>query len=266
VPEDWLYWGGLGGGIFNGGDLLVENTLIANNVVAGDFFGNGGGIANGGCTNESYCAYPAGTVRVVNSTIAHNLAFAAGDGLGEALGGGISSRPEGIVTLSHSTVAENRVKRYHAYVQAKGGGIASVGTLQVRNSIIAGNDAMTAGDDLFGTLASSGYNVFQNSNGGSGYSEHDALNVDPLLGPLTDNGGPTQTMALLPGSPAIDSGDNANAPEFDQRGPGFPRIVNGTIDRGAFEVQPTRELDSFDWTVLSTADFNSTWVKTGRLR
>jgi hypothetical protein len=52
------------------------------------------------------------------------------------------------------------------------------------------------------------------------------------------NGGPTQTMALLPGSPAIDAGDNNYSPEpYDQRGDGFSRIVNGTIDIGAFEVQ-----------------------------
>jgi hypothetical protein len=58
-----------------------------------------------------------------------------------------------------------------------------------------------------------------------------------MLGPLADNGGPTPTMALLPGSPAIDAGDNTDAPMWDQRGPGFHRIVNGIIDIGAFEVQ-----------------------------
>jgi hypothetical protein len=63
------------------------------------------------------------------------------------------------------------------------------------------------------------------------------INLDPMLGPLQDNGGPTPTMALLPGSPAVDAGDNTGAPDFDQRGPGFPRIVGGTIDIGAFEVQ-----------------------------
>ncbi len=79
--------------------------------------------------------------------------------------------------------------------------------------------------------------------------------VDPMLGPLADNGGPTWTMALLPGSPAIDAGDNADAPEFDQRGPGFPRIVDGTIDMGAFEVQssPIPAPEHY-WSVLLTAD------------
>src|SRR5262249_37581050 len=67
--------------------------------------------------------------------------------------------------------------------------------------------------------------------------------IDPLLGPLQDNGGPTFTHALLPGSPAIDAGNNVYATEWDQRGEGFPRIVgiidpdDPIIDIGAFEVQ-----------------------------
>jgi WD40 repeat protein len=81
------------------------------------------------------------------------------------------------------------------------------------------------------------------------------LDVNPIIAPLVYNGGPTQTMALLPGSPAIDSGTNQNAPEWDQRGPGYPRIVNGTIDRGAFEVQATGAPIPWNgFAVLITAD------------
>jgi hypothetical protein len=58
---------------------------------------------------------------------------------------------------------------------------------------------------------------------------------------LQDNGGPTFTRALLPGSPAINAGDNTDAPPFDQRGPGFPRIVGSTIDIGAFELQASNQ-------------------------
>src|SRR5262245_17246016 len=64
----------------------------------------------------------------------------------------------------------------------------------------------------------------------------DWLNVNPLLGPLQDNRGPTPTMALLPGSPAIDAGTLTDS-EWDQRGPGYPRLVNGATDIGANEVQ-----------------------------
>jgi hypothetical protein len=69
----------------------------------------------------------------------------------------------------------------------------------------------------------------------------DSVNTDPKLDPngLQDNGGPTATIALQPGSPAIDAGDPnfTPPPSYDQRGPGFPRVVNGRIDIGAFEVQ-----------------------------
>jgi hypothetical protein len=63
----------------------------------------------------------------------------------------------------------------------------------------------------------------------------DLRNVNPLLGPLQDNGGPTPTMAILPGSPAIRAGVTTDAPAADQRG--FPRVVQGSIDIGAFQTQ-----------------------------
>jgi len=68
-----------------------------------------------------------------------------------------------------------------------------------------------------------------------------------MLGPLQDNGGPTFTHALLTGSPAIDAGDPnfTPPPYYDQRGPGFARVVNGRIDIGAFEVQPPHTLRRF---------------------
>jgi hypothetical protein len=67
----------------------------------------------------------------------------------------------------------------------------------------------------------------------------DQINTDPMLGSLQDNGGPTFTHALLPGSPAIDAGDpNFTPPPFyDQRGPGFWRVRNGRMDIGSFELQ-----------------------------
>jgi hypothetical protein len=117
-------------------------------------------------------------------------------------------------------------------------------TIQLRNTIISGDGSRP---NLFayngGTFLSQGHNL--SSDDGSGFltRDGDLTDTDPLLGPLQDNGGPTQTMALLDGSPAIDAGDNTDAPEWDQRGPGFPRIVgildpdNPVIDVGAFEVQ-----------------------------
>jgi hypothetical protein len=117
-----------------------------------------------------------------------------------------------------------------------GGGIETTGPLDLSDTILAGSRA-AGGPDLYGNLTSSGYYLVGNSMGGSGFVATDLLNMDPMLRPLADNGGPTQTMALLPGSPAIDTGDNTGAPRWDQRGRGYHRIVNGIIDIGAFEVQ-----------------------------
>jgi hypothetical protein len=120
-----------------------------------------------------------------------------------------------------------------------GGGIRNAGssTLNVRNTILAGNLIRFSSNDLDGRLSSSGYNLIGNTQGGSGFAPTDLLDVDPRLGPLQDNGGPTRTMALLPGSPALDAGDNTDAPDFDQRGEGFDRVVGGVIDIGAYEAQ-----------------------------
>jgi hypothetical protein len=111
----------------------------------------------------------------------------------------------------------------------------------MRNTILAGNAAPSA-PDLSGTVTSQGHNLIGDGTGGSGYVSTDLVGtaanpIDPKLGPLQDNCGPTFTMALLPGSPAIDAGDPTDAPMWDQRGPGYPRVVNGMIDIGAYEHQ-----------------------------
>jgi hypothetical protein len=155
-------------------------------------------------------------------------------------GGGISSY--GSTNVLNSTITFNRaIDGYRAYLSCGGGIRNGGGTLHARNSILAGNTSSANGPDLSGSLASSGHNLIGNPSGGSGFEETDLLDVDPLLGPLQDNGGPTQTMALLRGSPAIDSGDSTDAPDWDQRGEGFPRIVGKAIDIGAYEVQDDGE-------------------------
>ena len=69
----------------------------------------------------------------------------------------------------------------------------------------------------------------------------DTLGGDPMLAPLADNGGPTWTHALLTGSPAIDTGNNAAALTTDQRGDGFVRVYGAAADIGAFESQPVAD-------------------------
>jgi hypothetical protein len=147
------------------------------------------------------------------------------------------------VTLTNVTLTANRATSY-------GGGLGvDFGSPVLHNTLIAGNFNGATGttrDDIAGAVDPGGdYNLIGDGSAMTGL--HNGVNgnlvgsadnpIDPLLGPLADNGGPTLTHALLSGSPAIDAGNNAYATDWDQRGPGFRRIVNGIIDIGAFEVQ-----------------------------
>jgi hypothetical protein len=208
----------LGGGIINYGTVTLNNSTVSGNTAVqyNQDAALGGGIANGG------------TLTLDNSTVSGNIATSGG----YSEGGGIYDNTIRTVAVNNSTIAGNSSNGY-------GGGVYEFSSTNARNTIIAGNTTYLSfgGPDLYGNLGSLGHNLIGNTQGGSGFDSTDLLNVNPLLGPLQDNGGPTETMALLPGSPAIDAGDNTDAPEWDQRGPGYPRIVNGIIDIGAFEYQ-----------------------------
>ena len=212
-----------GGGIFQGtGTLIVERTTIANNSAAND----GGGIERpniGGIT----------TIR--NSTITGNTvtgAVVAGRG-----GGGLRLNGN-TSTIDNTTIANNSAPNN------EGGNIElqNAGTLTMRSTIVSGGTDSSGARDIF---VQSGVTTFTVSNslvqnpGNSGITVAGAnlIGVNPLLGPLASNGGPTQTMALLAGSPAINTGSNPNALTTDQRGAGFPRVVGLAADIGAFEVQ-----------------------------
>jgi hypothetical protein len=197
-----------GGGIMNtfSGQLALERSTVADNEAT-----EGGGVWNS----------VSGQVTLTDSTVSGNTAEE---------GGGLFTF--GQVTLRSVTVADNAA--------ARGGGvwISSVDPpVSLINTVVAANQAWEECADLLGNIDSQGHNLIGDPAGGSGFDGTDLLQVDPMLGPLQDNGGPTQTHALLPGSPAIDAGDNTGAPDWDQRGEGFPRIVNGVIDIGAYEVQ-----------------------------
>jgi hypothetical protein len=145
------------------------------------------------------------------------------------------------LTVINSTISGNSVTGNSS--TNLGGGIYVGGLgLSVGTTIFAGNTAGT-GPDVSATLTSLGYNLIGNTSGSRGFgAPGDQLNVDPLLGPLAANGGPTQTMALLPGSPAIDAGNDSvlGFPYYlttDQRGSGFSRKVGSHVDIGAFEAQ-----------------------------
>ena len=147
--------------------------------------------------------------------------------------------------LLNCTISENYADN--------GGGVFHEpgGTIVVRNSIVALNlvRAGATGADVFGDFESDGNNLIGNGSDSTGFANAikndqvgNKLNpIDPKIGTLKNNGGPTMTHALLAGSPAIDKGDNAGVPPTDQRGAGFPRRKDGNgdgtkvVDIGAFE-------------------------------
>jgi hypothetical protein len=207
--------GGTGAGIRNdvGATLTLNGSTVSGNTAIGNLSyapSHGGGIANHG------------TVTLLNSTVSGNFAD-------QGFGGGISNALDtSVLTLSDSTVSANTATGLNS-----SGGVDNRGTLTIRNTIIAGN----TGGDLSGDVVSEGYNLFGTTDGG-GFAATDLLNVAPMLGLLQDNGGPTATMAPLPGSPAIDRTPgipDVNFPATDQRG--VPRPQGALADTGGVEIE-----------------------------
>jgi hypothetical protein len=164
----------------------------------------------------------------------------------------------GTVSIDHSTLTGNQAIAGAGGNRGLGlgGGIyngASAGALQMHDSILADNTADTAGPDLSGSTTSLGYNLIGSSAGGSGFVASDLLNVNPLLGPLHDNGGPTQTMALLPGSPALNAGDPTQLGTADQRGV----VRSGGVNIGAYQASATAFVVSAPTTVQSGVPFDA---------
>ncbi len=251
-----------GGGIYNfSGTVNVTNsTLTGNTASASGGIGNigvGGGIYNSRSGTENVTS---GTLIVTNSTLTGNTASASGGGSSnQVLGGGIYN--SGTVTVTNSTLTRNTASASVSMGDGEdigggnGGGIFNFGMASVRSTIIAENSATTSGPDVSGTFTSSGYNLIGNGCGSTSFTQPTdkvgtaEMPINPLLAPLGFNGGPTPTHELLPGSPAINAGDNCvltaggcgtnNPPTAlttDQRGAGFPRNLGGTVDIGAFEV------------------------------
>ena len=243
-----------GGGIYNGGTLTISNSTLSRNKASCDGDGcqtTGGGIANigiltinnstlngnlaaagcfGPCVADGGGIYNTGTLRISNSTLSGNEALSSGR-FGGGFGGGISNL-SGSVTISNSTLSGNNANT------GGGGGISGTATLQ--NSIVANN---YGGNCWFG-VGSQGYNL--SSDGTCNFNgPGDMNNIDPKLGTLGYYGGPTQTQALLPGSPAIDAGNPSGCTDgqghllkSDQRGRPRPdKEDTGGCDIGAYERQ-----------------------------
>ena len=223
--------GGYGGAVNAvGGWLAVNDSLFASNRAAASW-GGGGAIelAFGAAwiTNTALIANEAaqgGAVAggpdlvLVNCTIANNRAY-SGATVGSALGGALFC--VGTALLVHVTIANN----------SPGGIEATNAVLALRNSILANNQS---GANYQGGVLVDDGNNFSSDASCPFTSPGSRSNVDPRLGALGDYTGPTPTMPLLPGSPAIDAGADAWCPAVDQRG--FPRALGGSCDAGAFEV------------------------------
>jgi hypothetical protein len=255
APED-----GVGINIGGSASVTLTNVSVSGNTVKQNF--SGGGISAGGSTTLTINASTiadnvgyngggldlGGTTVITNSTIAGNQ---AGDPKNNGDGGALENAKS--LTLINDTIAGNKCFNGHGC----GGAIFGTATA-VKNTIIAGNLAGNTTneevvlDNCDGLLTSTGPNL-ENGNE-CGFAAHGGISeVNPLLGPLTNNGGPTDTIALLPGSPAINHATNEGCPTSDQRGVIRPQPAGGTCDIGAVENAPPAALTGAATGVATTA-------------
>jgi predicted outer membrane repeat protein len=301
-----------GGGIYNDGNLTLNNTTLSDNTSSFD----GGGIFNerastltidhstfsfneassgGAILNDS-------SVTISNSTFSENFANSSGGAIAnefEAVltlsrstlsynyadtngggiyndgdltlnsstlfanetftdGGAIFNDNDGNLTLNNSTLSIN-------IADTNGGGILNEGNLTLNNSTLAGNEASNSGGGIYsdtGSLtldnsivANNTADTSDNIEGSIDAGDDNITSGDPMLFPLGDYGGPTQTMPPLADSPAIDNGNNSIVESvfpYDQRGPGFNRISGGWVDIGACELRQQTPL--LDWRILHGLD------------
>ncbi|MGB9475571.1 MAG: choice-of-anchor Q domain-containing protein [Candidatus Udaeobacter sp.] len=248
-----------GGGVDNNGYEIFGATATLNySMLSGNSSTNGGGI----CSSAEAGGY--GSLEINNSTVAGNSATYGGGGVfnisypgAEAFlqisnstisgdsaqtGGGVDNESDdggAAAHISNSTFSGN-------LASGSGGSSVSNSTQDNGGAAVHLNDVILQGGATGGNILnqggiviSDGYNLSNDSCGGFLTGPGDQTNIDPMLGPLQYNGGPTPTHALSRGSPAIDAGHPTFTPPpfYDQRGPGFDRVVNGHVDIGSFEFQ-----------------------------
>jgi len=237
--------------IYNQGDMQISYSTVSDNGAGisndahksgsatielnySSVTGNGSGVESVAC-GHSGCA--SAFVAVENSTISGNSGGIYGDAFSGLMisNSTISSNDGGAVNSNQECVINNSTLEEDSGYDILNNGYV----VEIRDTVLKIGPSGHTIVSLFGQVKSNGYSLSSDDGGGYLNGPGDQINTDPMLGPLQDNGGPTFTHALLPGSPAIDAGDpTANcSPCYDQRGPGFDRIRNGRIDIGSFEVQ-----------------------------
>lgn len=199
-----------GGGIFSDGGGYVYGSTLSGNYS----YGTGGGMATHGPFD------------IANSTFANNTARFK-------TGGGVFARVFYPMRIDNSTIASNTSGRPGAGIYLAG----SANALTLRSSIVALNLTGSSDDDIAAMTAFTigGSNNLVIAAAANVALPAGTIHADPLLAPLANNGGPTQTMGLLAGSPASATGSNPNGYANDQRGGGYPRVVGAAVDIGAFE-------------------------------
>ena len=239
--------GALAGGLFNGGTGSVVNCTLVWNQATGGAGGTGGSrppinftLGTGGASGELGVGgiYSTNSLDLINCTIASNVGNGGrgGDG-GYAFIPGIAGYGGlgvgGIFRGSGMTRLVNCAAALNSGVGGQGGyGCIGSGVNRYCGNFSQGGSV----GNFNGTITDLGHNL--SSDGSGRFTGIGSLtNTNPRLGPLANNGGPTLTMALLPGSPAIDAGDSAAAPATDQRG--FPRPCGFGPDIGGYESSAT---------------------------
>jgi hypothetical protein len=241
-----------GGGIANFGSITIENSLVASNTALKTPTSPPSNVAT--LENEVVGGglFAEGTVVLKNSTFSGNTAIATGNPAKPRGGALFYFEIDSALAESCTIVENSSVNQAGAF--AWGGGYSQLGATSpaFRNCILASNTLSFAtggaggpcGPDFCGNGVSLGHNLvgipfasaFVDGVNGDQVGTA-AAPKDPELTPLRNNGGRTRTHVPVPGSPALDTGDNANTPAADQRG--LTRIVNGMIDIGATESQTT---------------------------
>jgi CSLREA domain-containing protein len=217
-------FGGQGGGIFANEALTITNSLVANNVADGAGANFSGGQGGGIFGNEP--------LHLTNVTVSNNTATPADPAatFSHSQGGGVFVNEQD-TDFKHVTVTGNK-----STDGEPSGGIFLNDDVTFVNSIVAGNTTNGAPGDCENngnTITELGRNVTISSDGC--FTAVSDITGDPLLGALANNGGETDTQALLTGSPALNTAGAAECPATDQRD--LPRPALGGCDIGAFELQ-----------------------------